>query len=331
LAPIDAPGRIGVFFLRHPDTLSGAHEMSRRSLIFLALMLLNSGFVFAQGLLPLGTPQEPKAPAQGLPPLGSGQEQKPAAQAPAGKLSVDAANADLKVARAANQEKRYGDAEALMLRDTSAQPNMPYLWIELGQAQLGQKKYADAETSFKAALTGGESVQKQPPQDAFYKEGKGTVAHMSVTTSAPAPVHKDNLEIQGAANSGLGEVYIHQAKIPEAKEAFDKAAAAFPAQAALYFRNETILFLQTGNAVEQVAAANKAIAVDPTRAALYFYRGQGLAAQATIDAKTQKLVLPAGCAEALEKYLDLEPSGPYSADAKGMLAAAGVTPKSTKK
>jgi hypothetical protein len=83
--------------------------------------------------------------------------------------------------------------------------------------------------------------------------------------------------------------------------------------------------------VEQVEAANKAIAVDPMRAALYFYKGQGLAAQATVDPKTQKLVLPAGCADALQKYLDLDPSGQYSTDAKGMLVAAGVAVKPAKK
>jgi tetratricopeptide (TPR) repeat protein len=313
------------------NSLKERTEMNRRFLLLIALMPLNSTFAPAQGLPPLGPPQEQKPPVQGLPPLNSPQDQKPAAQGPSGTLSVDAANADLKTARAANQEKRYADAETLMLRDTSARPNMPYLWIELGQAQLGEKKYADAETSFKAALTGGESIQKQAPAAGFYKEGKGTIAHVSVSTSAPPPDRKENAEIQGIVNSSLGEVYIHLARIPEAKEAFDKAASTFPAQAGLYLRNETILFLQTGNAVEQVIAADKAIAVDPTRAALYFYKGQGLAAQATIDQKTQKLILPAGCAEALQKYLDLEPAGPYASDAKGMLAAAGVAVKPAKK
>jgi tetratricopeptide (TPR) repeat protein len=208
---------------------------------------------------------------------------------------------------------------------------MPYLWLELAQAQMGQKKYAEAETSYKAALTGGEVAQKQAPAGGFYVEGKGTVSHTSATTSAPSPKGIDAHEVQGVANSGLGEVYIRLNRIPEGKEAFDKAAAANPSQAALYFRNETILFLQTGNAVEQVVAADKAIAVDPTRAALYFFKGQGLAAQATIDSKTQKLVLPAGCADALQKYLDLEPAGQYSADAKGMLAAAGVALKPARK
>jgi len=270
----------------------------------------------------------PSAFAQGLPPLAP--PPKATVEVP-GNVSVEAINADLKTARAANQEKRYADAETLMLKDTAAKPSLPYPWIELGLAQLGLKKYPEAEASFNAALSGGETAQKKAPAGGFYIEGKGTVAHASITTSAPAPDSKNKLEVEGIAYSSLGEVYIRTNRIPEAKTAFDQAVAANPSQAALYLRNETIFFLQAGNAVAQVEAATKALAVDPTRAALYFYKGQGLAAQATIDAKTQKLLLPAGCAEALQRYLDLEPAGPYAADAKGMLSAAGVPIKTGKK
>jgi|CZKL01.1.fsa_nt_gi tetratricopeptide (TPR) repeat protein len=300
----------------------------RTPLWIFAIVLVSSlsllPFASAQSLPPLGSPSQ-ATPAPVAP------DQKIATPAPAGTLSIEAANADLKTARAANLEKRYADAEALMSRDSAARPNMPYLWIELGQAQLDQKKYAEAETSFKAAISGGETVQKQAPSGGFYTEGKGTTGHVSISKSAPGPDRKDSAEIHGISESSLGEIYIHTNHIPEAQAAYDRAVSAYPAQAPLYLRNETILFLQTGNAVAQVEAANKAIAVDPTRPALYFYKGQGLAAQATIDAKTQKLILPAGCAEALQKYLDLEPAGQYSNDAKGMLAAAGVTPKPGKK
>jgi len=117
----------------------------------------------------------------------------------------------------------------------------------------------------------------------------------------------------------------------EAKDAYDKAVKADPAQAPLYLRNKAIFFLQAGDSVDQVEAANKAIAVDPTRVALYFFKGQGLAAQATVDPATQKLVLPASCAEALQKYLDLDPSGGYFCNAKGMLTAAGNPIKTAKK
>ena len=274
--------------------------------------------------------------AQGLPPLGQSSDQKPAAAPPAtpppSRLTVEAANADLKTARTANQEKRYADAEALMVRDTAARSDMPYLWIELGQAQLGEKKYDDAEVSFKAALGGGGQVKATAAKEGFYAaDGKGTHSGITISDAAVTTANKIGPEVQGISYSSLGQLYILSNKVPDAKAAFDEAAKDFPAQAPLYYRNEAVFFLQAGNAVEQVAAADKAIAVDPTRAVLYFYKGQGLAAQATVDPKTQKLVLPAGCAETLQKYLDLDPSGPYSTDAKGMLAAAGVAVKAAKK
>lgn len=292
--------------------------------------LLVAAGALAQGLPPLGQSQPQNPPAQAPPPLGAQVKDQPGS-GPAVTLSVDAANADLKTARTANQEKRYTDAEALMLRDTAARPNMPPLWLELAQAQLGQNKYPEAETSFKAALSNGETAKTKAPAGGFYAEGQGTNAHASVTRTETAPKNADLREVQGAAYSGLGEIYIHLNRIPEAKEAYDKAAAANPAGAPLYLRNEAILYLKAGNAVEQVEAANKAIALDPTRAALYFFKGQGLAAQATIDPKTQKLILPPGSADALQKYLAMDPSGPYSADAKGMLTAAGITVSAAKK
>jgi len=48
--------------------------------------------------------------------------------------------------------------------------------------------------------------------------------------------------------------------------------------------------------------------------------------KATSDPKTGEVILPPGCAEAYQKYLQLEPNGQFSADAKGVLAAAGIQP-----
>jgi tetratricopeptide (TPR) repeat protein len=284
----------------------------------LSLALLATVPAAVAQLPPLGGPTQPEQPA------------KSTTAAPAGNLSVEAINADLKAARAANQEKRFADAETLMLRDTAAKPG-PYLWIELGLAQLGLKKYPDAEASFNAALSIGGTAQKQLPAGGFFQADGRTAGHTAGGTSAPPPDPKSASEIEGMSYSSLGEVYIRTNRVPEAKDAYDKAVKANPAQTPLYLRNETIFFLQVGNAVEQVEAANKALAVDPTRAALYFFKGQGLAAQATIDPKSQKLILPAGCAEALQKYLDLDPTGQYSTDAKGMLTAASVPIKAGKK
>jgi hypothetical protein len=82
------------------------------------------------------------------------------------------------------------------------------------------------------------------------------------------------------------------------------------------------------NADAQVAAAQEAIKVDPNQPVLYYIVGQGLVQKATMEPdpknpKVQRIVLPPGCGEAYQKYLDLAPTGPYAADAQGILAQAG--------
>jgi hypothetical protein len=57
---------------------------------------------------------------------------------------------------------------------------------------------------------------------------------------------------------------------------------------------------------------------------MYYFKAQALVSKATMDPATQKMVLPPGCADAYAKYLQLDPSGPYSADAKSILGAAGI-------
>jgi tetratricopeptide (TPR) repeat protein len=294
--------------------------MNPRSIGLMAVFALAAPPLFAQ-LPPLGSqPASPTSQPGTLPPPG-GSPGAPAPK-PAGSLSVDAANADLKAARAANQEKRFADAETLMLKDTSAKPDLPYLWIELGLAQLGEKKYDEAEVSFKAALTGGDAAQKKAPEGGFYVEGKGTSAHQSVTSSAPPPAAKNKPEIEGISLSSLGEVYIRTNRIPEAQSAFDKAAAANPSQAGFFYGNEAVFLFQVGNAPAQLEAANKAIAADPTRARNYYLKAQALTTQAQVDPKTSKLILPPGCLEAYQKYLALEPNGQFAPDTKAVLAAA---------
>jgi len=268
------------------------------------------------------------ARSQGLPPLGPPQ---PPAAAPAGTLTVEAMNNDLKAARAANQEKRFSDAETLMEKDTAAKPNQPFLWIELGLAQLGEKKYEDAESTFKKALaatTPGGSVDPSKTAAAgFYSaDGKGTKSGQSLATPDAAPP-KQSPEAEGIIYSSLGEIYIRTNRATEAQAAFDEAAKDYPYQAPLYYGNETVFFFQAGNVTAQLDAANKAIAADPTRARNYYFKAQALTTQATVDPKTQKLQLPPGCLEAYQKYLELDPNGQFAGDTKSILTAAGQSLK----
>lgn len=217
-----------------------------------------------------------------------------AAGAGAAKADIDAKEAQIKA-------QKYGDVEALMQKDTAAKPDASVLWAELGQAEAGLKKYDQAEASYKKALD-LESASKKP-----------------------------NPAIQGLANSGLGEIYARTGKVPEANAAYDAAAKANPAQAGFYLKNEAVVFFQVGNGEAQVAAADEALKSDPNQPILYYLKGQGLIQKATFDAKTQRIILPPGCADAYQKYLELAPSGPYAAEVKGILDQAGQKVTSTYK
>jgi len=200
--------------------------------------------------------------------------------------AVEAKAAEIRTAK-------YTEVDTLMTKDTAVMPDQSILWTNLARADVGLKKYDDAETNYRKALALETSAKKPKP------------------------------EVIGVANAGLGEVYARQGKVSEANAAFDAAAKADPTRASFHLRNEAVIFFQEKNADAQVAAANAALAVDPNQPILYYIKGQGLIQQATVDPKTNRIVLPPDCTEAYQHYLALSPTGPYAAEVKGILDQAG--------
>lgn len=249
--------------------------------------------------------------------------------------AVDA-NAMLAEARQATKEKRWDESDALMKKLTANYPNMVLAWMELGLAQLGLKHYDHAENSFKIALGIDPGSQAAAHDGDFYQkvDAPGVVAPGATRGSMIGGMRTNagnrTPDVLGTAYASLGEIYIQQKRFPEAKEAFDTAVKDYPVEAAQYRRNETILFFKAGDSDAQLAAADQAIALNPTRAMLYYFKGQALVSKASVDS-SGKIQLPLECSEAYQKYLELDPNGPYSADAKGVLAAAGVPIKPGKK
>jgi tetratricopeptide (TPR) repeat protein len=213
----------------------------------------------------------------------------------AAKSDIDAKEAEIKTAK-------YTEIETLMLKDTAAKPEASGLWAQLGQAQSGlaklkgdQAMYDSAAASFKKAID------------------------LELAAKKPVPVN------QSIAYAGLGEVYARTGKVAEAYAAFDSAAKVNPPGAWNNLKNEAVIFMQVGNGEAQAAAADEAIKADPNQAITYYIKGQGLIQKATIDSATGKMILPPGCADAYQKYLDLAPTGPYAAEVKGILAEATQT------
>jgi tetratricopeptide (TPR) repeat protein len=188
---------------------------------------------------------------------------------------------------------KYNEILTLMTKDTTVMPDQSILWTNLARANVGLKKYDDAEANYKKAIELETNSKKAKP------------------------------EVIGVANAGLGEVYARQGKVPEANAAFDAAVKADPTRAAFHLRNEAVIFFQEHNTAAQVAAADEAIKIDPNQAILYYIKGQGLVQSATIDPKTQRIVLPQDCKDAYQKYLALAPTGPYAAEVTGILTQAG--------
>jgi tetratricopeptide (TPR) repeat protein len=279
------------------------------------------------------------AQANDTPAANSAQPTKPVEPAINAKTS-GSLNAILVSARKATAEKRYADSEALVLPITRDNPNLILPWVELGLAQLGLKKYTEAETSFQKALGIDPASLHLEHSNDFYQSpnsAPGTVAPTATRASRNVMGGTANsgenrtMDVQGVCWASLGEIYTHQKKFSEAAEAFDKAVIAFPASAAQYRHNETVAFFQAGNSDGQLAAAIKAISVEPGRADNYYFKAQALVSKATLDPNTQKMILPPGCAEAYQKYLELDPNGAYSADAKSILTASGLPLKAGKK
>jgi tetratricopeptide (TPR) repeat protein len=215
--------------------------------------------------------------------------------------NVGKLNDMLKQARADNQVKKYDEAATLMQQATTMKPDAAVLWLELGIAQTGLKKYDDATTSLKKAL--------------------------DLDTNSKKP----NPEVEAADNNALGEVYASTNKLPDATASYDAAAKLQPANAGMYYTNETIVLSRAGQTDATIAAADKAIAADPNKPVPYYLKGQALIQKATVDPKTQKIVAPPGTAEAYNKYLELAPNGPMAPEAKSVLAEIGEKVNTTYK
>jgi len=209
------------------------------------------------------------------------------------ELGANASKGDLVAKVNEIKAAKYADIDTLMTNDIKGLPNEALLYANLGFAQTGEDKYDDAITTYKKAIN-LENASKKPRMD-----------------------------VLAVAEAGLGEVYARTGKVPEANAAYAESAKDDPTRAAQQLRNEAIIFYQVHNSEAQVAAADEALKANPNDAILYYIKGQGLVANATVDPKTNRIVLPPDCQAAYQKYLELAPNGQFAEEVAGILQQAG--------
>ncbi|MEP6645272.1 MAG: tetratricopeptide repeat protein, partial [Acidobacteriaceae bacterium] len=113
-------------------------------------------------------------------------------------------------------------------------------------------------------------------------------------------------------------------KTDDALKSYQQAAQLYPAGAAQYYYNLGAVLTNAGKIDDAIAAFDKAIAADPAKADAYYQKGVNLISKATTD-KTGKIIPAPGTQEALNKYLELQPTGQFADAAKGMIQYIGGT------
>jgi tetratricopeptide (TPR) repeat protein len=212
----------------------------------------------------------------------------------------------------ANQAMQTGDFETAVTtlnEATQMDPMRDLLWARLGDANLSSapkltdstekaKRYGEAVTDYQKAV----DLKKKASE------------------TAPKPDDAKNL---AAYYNNLGQAEARTGQLDDAVKAYEQAAQLNPAGAAQYYYNQGAVLTNNGKVDEANAAFDKSIAADPNKAESYYQKGVNLINKATTDPKTGKVIPAPGTAEALNKYLELAPTGQFADGAKGMLQYIG--------
>ena len=123
--------------------------------------------------------------------------------------------------------------------------------------------------------------------------------------------------------NNLGNVLARAGKIDDAKAAYTKSAELDPANAGMAWRNFGISLYQAGRMQEAVEPLEKATQVDPKNPQGWYLLGACLVASADYKQVGDKMqvTLKPGTVEAYQKAIELDPNGPYGAQAKQGLDA----------
>jgi tetratricopeptide (TPR) repeat protein len=201
----------------------------------------------------------------------------------------------LKEAQTDMQAKNYDAAvQAMQQAEQADNGQHDQVYGVLGSALLADKKYPEAIDALNKAIQLG-STQTRP-------NAKQMLAS-----------YYDN----------LGQAYAKSGKIPEAVDAYNKEVEQDPTHASQAYYNEGAVLTNSGKTDDANAAFTKSIQADPNHADSYYQRAINSLQKATVD-KAGKMVAPQGTVDDFNKYLELQPEGPYADGAKQMLETLGA-------
>lgn len=180
--------------------------------------------------------------------------------------------------------KAVTEFEAAKAAAPEKDPNLNLIYARLGDAYDAAGRPDDAANAYRSAI-------EQKPTAAYY--------------------------------NNLGGILGRSGKIEDATAAYQKSAELDPANAAQAWRNAGITFYNAGRMKEAVEPLKKATDLDPKNPQAWYLLGAALVGAMDykqVGSKMEVIVQP-GTVEAYQKALELDPNGPYGAQAKQGLEA----------
>ena len=192
--------------------------------------------------------------------------------------------------------KNFDGAVDAFQKGVEMDPNQNVIWANLADAYVGE---ANAKTG-------------PDQQTALDKAGEAYAKAIALKPENPA------------YHNNYGLTLARTKKFDEAQAELNKAAALDPTNAGHYYYNLGAVYVNSGQSAPAEAAFKKAMEATPDYPDAYFQYASALSAKLSTD-KDGKVVAPEGMKEALEKYLELAPMGPFADAAKGLLQTIGAT------
>lgn len=236
-------------------------------------------------------------PAEG--PRRGSKEEAAAAKAKAAALTQSFSDG----VNLSSQQGHEDEAIAKFQEVAAGIPNCVACYTNIGTVQGRQKKYEEAEASFKKAIELYENA------DATFKGNADNVNSAANAYTGLANVYnaEKKFDLAVETQKKAGELQAAPAGAPGAPGA---PGAAAPAGNANSVFNQGVILWNAGKIPEAKAQFEQAIKLDPTLAEAHYWLGMALVnAGSTADAKTH-----------FEEYLKLAPTGQYADTAKAILA-----------
>jgi len=251
---------------------------------------------------------EEAAKGQGMTPEQVKQQQEAQEKIKKENTTIKALNERLVAANTAMGSGDFDTAVSTLTEATQMDATRDIVWARLGDAYRGSAmKQTDPAEKTKRL------------QEAANDYGKAIEIKQKAIEAGPKK--PDDSKQLAAYYNNLGEALGRSGKAEDAVKAYTQAAQTNPEGAAGYYYNAGAVLTNAGKIDEAIAAFDKCIAVDPNRADAYYQKGVNLMGKATLQG--DKTVPAAGTVEAFQKYLELQPSGPYAQTAKDLLASLG--------